>query len=64
MNQPVRFMRVPEVIRLLGITRNSLYDLIARGEFPRAVKLSYKLAVWPETDVINWQQQKIAEREK
>jgi predicted DNA-binding transcriptional regulator AlpA len=40
MNKLRRFLREPEVIRLCGYGRSQLADLIARGEFPRPIRLS------------------------
>jgi prophage regulatory protein len=56
------FLRRPEVERVTGLPTSTLYDLMASGRFPRPVKLSASRVGWLESEVINWQQQRSAER--
>ena len=35
-----RFLRFPEVKRIIPLSTGSIYDKIANGEFPRPVRLS------------------------
>jgi prophage regulatory protein len=51
-------LRLPAVKAKTGLSRSSLYSYIARGEFPRAVRLGRHAVGWLETDVEAW----IAER--
>ncbi|AXB21631.1 hypothetical protein DPF89_04027 [Salmonella enterica subsp. enterica serovar Napoli] len=37
-----RFLRLPEVIHQCGLSRSTLYDLIARNAFPAQVSLGVK----------------------
>ncbi|CDL39774.1 FIG033266: Phage DNA binding protein [Citrobacter freundii] len=37
-----RFLRLPEVIHQCGLSRSTLYDLIARNAFPAQVSLGGK----------------------
>jgi prophage regulatory protein len=55
-------LRRPEVQRATGLPRSSLYALIAAGHFPEPIKLGRKSSGWLETEVIAWQQARIAER--
>ena len=36
---PARFLRLPEVRQLMGISTSSLYRMMAAGEFPRPVPI-------------------------
>lgn len=56
-----RLIRRPEVERLTGLPRSSLYRAIELGEFPRPVRLTGRTVAWPEVEVINWVEAKIAE---
>jgi prophage regulatory protein len=56
------FLRRPEVERVTGLPTSTLYDLMSSGRFPRPVKLSANRVGWIESEVIGWQQQRIAER--
>jgi prophage regulatory protein len=61
-----RFLREPEVIRLCGYGRSQLADLIARGEFPKPIRLSDtgRAKAWIEDEIIDWQIARMAERER
>ena len=46
------FVRTPRVLEMLGnISISTLQRMIARGEFPKAIKLSRLISVWNENDV-------------
>jgi len=51
---PSRMMRLPEVMRLTGLSRSTIYRLTGAGEFPRRVKLSERTAAWSEAAVMDW----------
>ena len=53
-----RLLRLPEVLRLTGMCRSALYDQMARGQFPRSIKIGPRAASWSARDVRGW----IAER--
>lgn len=36
---PVRFLRVPEVLQLIGVCTSTLYRMINAGEFPRPIPI-------------------------
>jgi prophage regulatory protein len=58
-----RFLRRPEVIRLTGLPRSTLHDLICAGRFPKPIHLSANRRGWLEDEVRAWQQERIAERD-
>jgi prophage regulatory protein len=51
---PRRFIRMPEITEQTGLSRSTIYDLIAAGEFPRQVRLSKRSVGWPEEAVAPW----------
>ena len=55
----IRFKRVREKT---GLPLSSLYDLMARGEFPKPVPLSERRVAWLLDEVDAWIEQRIAER--
>lgn len=57
---PERAIRLPEVIRLIGLSRTQIYRLVDRGQFPSPVRLSNRVTVWREADVQNWLSAKFA----
>ena len=60
-----RFLRRPEVESITGLPRSSMYDLMKAGRFPKQVPLNDKgyAVAWLESEISEWQKQRIAERE-
>jgi prophage regulatory protein len=54
-----RILRRPEVERLTGLSRTTLYEWMKRGVFPRPVALGSRLVGWRASDIAEW----LAERE-
>lgn len=61
--QPVRFVRLPEVLHLTGISRSTLYDLIKRGDFPASVSLGGKSVAWLSSELETWMAARVAARQ-
>ena len=59
-----RFLRLPEVIHQCGLSRSTLYDLIARDAFPAQVSLGGKNVAWPQSEVTAWMAERIAHRNR
>ena len=51
---PSRLLRLPEVQRLTGLGRSTIYKLIDAGTFPRQRKVTPTVVVWPEHEVAAW----------
>jgi prophage regulatory protein len=47
-------MRLPEVLRLCSFSRSTLYDKIAKGLFPKQVRLGENIVAWYESEVLAW----------
>ena len=60
-----RFLRRREVESITGLPRSSLYDLMKAGRFPRPVPLNDEghAVAWVESEISEWQEERIAERE-
>lgn len=62
---PNRLVRLPEVLRLTGLSRASVYLRISRQEFPASFLLQgQKVAVWSELEIQQWIAGQIAARTK
>lgn len=48
------FIRLPEVKRMTGLSRASIYKRMKSGDFPTAVHLGCRLSVWVDTDIHAW----------
>ena len=47
--------RLPEVMKMTGLSRSSIYLRISTNEFPKPVKLGRRAVGWPEDTIIAWQ---------
>jgi prophage regulatory protein len=60
----LRFLRLPDVERVAGIRRSTIYKLEGEGKFPRRVSLPGGRAVaWIEAEVQTWMAACIARRD-
>ncbi len=59
-----RFIRLPEVIHLCGLSRSTIYDLISRETFPKQISLGGKNVAWLHSEVTAWMVARIAERNR
>ena len=50
----VVFLRLQAVVRVTGLSRSTLYRLIADKQFPRPVRLGARAVAWRRTDVEAW----------
>lgn len=48
------YLRRTAVEKLTGLSRSTIYKLMAQGDFPRPVKLTEKAVAWPETAIRKW----------
>ncbi len=46
--------RRPDVERITGLSRSTLYAWMKAGDFPQPVKLGARLVAWRERDVAEW----------
>ena len=59
-----RFIRLPEVMHLCGLSRSTIYELIRKGEFPPQVSLGGKNVAWLHSEVTAWMAGRIAGRKR
>ena len=48
------FLRLPAVVCITGLSRSTLYRLIADKQFPRPVQLGPRAVAWRRQDVVAW----------
>ena len=56
-----RLLRLPEVERISGIRKSTVYGLMAQGKFPRCVQVTPRCVAWAESSVHKWVQDRIAD---
>lgn len=49
-----KHLRRPEVEALTGLSRSTIYSMMAKGEFPRPVRLAARAIGWPESKITQW----------
>ena len=53
--QPLqRLYRFPDVVKMIGLCRTTIYEMFSRGEFPKPVRLSGRAIAWRENDLRDW----------
>jgi prophage regulatory protein len=58
-----RFIRLPEVMHLCGLSRSTIYDLISREAFPNKSASAENVA-WAQSEITAWMADRIAERNR
>jgi prophage regulatory protein len=59
-----RLLRRPAVIDRVGLETSQIYDLIANKKFPAPVPLGKRAVAWVESEIDDWIETKIRERDR
>jgi len=59
-NDPIRILRLSQVLKITGLGKTTLYELQSRGFFPLRVKITDYSVGWVEQDVQAWLAQRVA----
>jgi prophage regulatory protein len=54
MRQSDRIIRLNTVLSRTGLSRSTIYRMIAEGTFPPQIKISTNGAGWKESDINRW----------
>ena len=57
------FLRIADVCRATGLPRATIYEMVGKGTFPKQVRLSPRAVGWIESEILEWQQARIAHRD-
>lgn len=57
-------LRRNEVEKATGLPRSTIYEKMAKGEFPKPIKLTAKSVGWLENEIIAWQKARIQQRDQ
>ncbi|WP_421186160.1 helix-turn-helix transcriptional regulator [Aeromonas enteropelogenes] len=58
----LRFIRMREAIKKTGLSKSSIYDLMAQGRFPQTIRLGGRSVAFVEAEVDAWMAKRIAAR--
>ena len=59
---PNTIYRLPDVKARTGLSRSTLYAMMAEGRFPKPIKLGERAVGWSEAEVSDWIEARIANR--
>ena len=54
-------IRLPEVLRITGLSRAGVYKAIAAGTFPTQIPIGDRAVAWLEDEVFEWRDTRIEE---
>jgi prophage regulatory protein len=57
-----RLLRLNEVLKLVGISRSTLYRLLSEGDFPERVYISERCVGWTEDSIHDWVVKKLEQQ--
>lgn len=49
-----RILRLPEVMRLTGLSKSSIYSLISKSDFPKQKVITERCRGWDEDEIQDW----------
>jgi len=49
-----KILRFPDVKRVTGLGRSTIYDFISKGVFPKPVKLGPRAVGWHSAEIAEW----------
>lgn len=55
--QQHKFIRLPEVMKITGLPKSTIYRRIAEKTFPKQIQIGAKTVIWTEASIIEWQKQ-------
>ena len=63
--EPIRFIRIRDVMGLTGISKSHIYHLSATSDFPKRVSLvpGGSAVGWVESEILGWVDQRIKARD-
>jgi prophage regulatory protein len=60
---PETFLRIRQVSAITAIPISTIYELAARGDFPKQVRLTPRIVGWLASEVNSWMAARVAERD-
>ena len=58
----MKLLKLEDVMDRTSLGRSTMYNLLDEGRFPKPVKVG-RLNAWPETEIDEWIQGRITERD-
>lgn len=61
---PFAILRLPAVKARCGLSRSSLYSMMAKGAFPRSISIGPRAIGWASNEIDAWIESRVAESRK
>jgi prophage regulatory protein len=58
----MKFLKLPQVISITGLSRSAVYQAISEGRFPKQINLGARSIAFLESEVQEWMEECIANR--
>ena len=59
-HENLQVLRRRDVERIIGLSRSTIYNLMAEDAFPTPIRLGARAVGWLESDIRDWLSQRIA----
>ena len=59
----MKFIKLRDVMELTSLARSTIYKFVAEGTFPKQVVLGSNCVAWVESEIHEWLEGRIAERD-
>lgn len=59
----MKLIRLRQVMQMTGLGRSSIYNYMKDQSFPKQVKITSNLSAWVETEINEWIQDKVNQRD-
>ena len=58
----MKFLKLPQVISITGLSRSAVYQAISEGRFPKQINLGVRSIAFLESEVQEWMEHCVANR--
>jgi prophage regulatory protein len=62
--EPIEYIRLPEVLRITGLSTATIYRMAVGGRFPRQAKVGEQAVAWIRAEVEQWAASKAEARKR
>lgn len=60
----IEYIRLPDVINMVGLKTTTIYKMANEGLFPKQVKLGGRSVAWIKSEVLQWNQAQATARDQ
>lgn len=60
----MRILRIKDVTEKTALCRSKIYQMMDTGDFPKSIKLGARSVGWLDSEVENWIESKVMERDQ